>query len=176
MRRNRLVKILVAALAAIGVAAACTPAVDLARAKHENEKFKSLELATSAKYGYTQLRDAKGIACIDNPPIGGMGVHYVQSTLVGDDKVDALHPELLVYEPQRGDRMRLVALEYVVFQDAWDAKHSSPPRLFGQQFELTKAGNRYGLPAFYELHAWVYKANPLGMFNDWNPRVTCPVA
>ena len=174
MRRNRLIVMLVAVLAVIGVAAACSPRVDLALAKHKNAKFKSLQLATSPKYGYTLLRDAKGIACIDNPPIGGMGVHYVQPTLVGDDKVDPLHPELLVYQPGP-HHDTLVALEYVVFQAAWDAKHKSPPRLFGREFELTPAGNRYGLPAFYELHAWVYKANPLGMFNDWNPRVTCPV-
>ncbi len=114
MRRNKLVMMLVAVLAVIGVAAACSPTVDLARAKLKNEKFKS-------------------------------------------------HHDTLV------------ALEYVVFQAAWDAKHHSPPRLFGREFELTPAGNRYGWPAFYELHAWVYQANPLGMFNDWNPRVTCPV-
>jgi hypothetical protein len=36
--------------------------------------------------------------------------------------------------------------------------------------------NRYGLPPFYELHAWVWKHNPSGMFNDWNPLVTCPTA
>ena len=44
---------------------------------------------------------------------------------------------------------------------------------FGRQFELVKAGNRYGLPAFYELHAWIWEHNPRGMFEDWNPRVSC---
>jgi len=37
-------------------------------------------------------------------------------------------------------------------------------------------GNRYGLPPFYELHAWLWKHNPAGMFDDWNPRVVCPAA
>jgi hypothetical protein len=46
--------------------------------------------------------------------------------------------------------------------------------LFGQEFELVPAGNRYGIPAFYELHAWIWKFNPLGLFADWNPRVHCP--
>jgi hypothetical protein len=32
----------------------------------------------------------------------------------------------------------------------------------------------YGLPPFYELHAWLWKFNPHGFFNDWNPRVHCP--
>jgi hypothetical protein len=35
------------------------------------------------------------------------------------------------------------------------------------------APNRYGLPAFYELHVWAWKTNPSGMFADWNPRVSC---
>ena len=28
-------------------------------------------------------------------------------------------------------------------------------------------------PAFYLMHAWVWKDNPAGMFADWNPDVTC---
>jgi hypothetical protein len=135
-------------------------------------KFRKLEVAQAAGYGL--LKDAAGIACIDNPGVGGMGVHYVQGDLVGDDKVRATQPEALVYEPLPNGRMRLVALEYVVFQSAWDATHSRPPRLFGERFELVPEGNRYGLPAFYELHAWVWKHNPRGFFDDWNPRVTCP--
>ena len=35
--------------------------------------------------------------------------------------------------------------------------------------------NRYGLPPFYELHAWIWKHNPRGMFDDWNPLVSCAV-
>lgn len=38
---------------------------------------------------------------------------------------------------------------------------------------LTSAENRYGLPAFYSLHAWVWKANPSGDFAMWNPEVSC---
>ncbi len=69
-----------------------------------------------------------------------------------------------------------MAVEYVVLQDAWDAAHSSPPSLFGEEFTLVPAGNRYDLPAFYELHAWLWKHNPRGMFDDWNPRVSCDAA
>lgn len=46
-----------------------------------------------------------------------------------------------------------------------------PPELFGQRFTLVEEGNRYGLPAFYELHAWVWKRNPAGVFADYNPPV-----
>jgi hypothetical protein len=36
------------------------------------------------------------------------------------------------------------------------------------------APNRDGIPAFYELHVWAWKANPTGAHQDWNPKVLCP--
>jgi hypothetical protein len=145
---------------------------ELQAARHATEKFR--RLAVAQHKGYALLTDAAGIACIDNPGVGGMGIHYANGKLVGDGKVNARKPDVLVYQPLPNGRMRLVALEYVVFQAAWDAKHAKPPRLFGQTFELLGAGNRYGLDPFYELHAWIWKHNPRGLFDDWNPLVTCP--
>jgi hypothetical protein len=136
--------------------------------------FRDIAVAKAAGYGL--LVDAKEIACIDNLPAGGMGIHYVNGDLVGDAKVNARTPEALVYEPMRDGSLRLVALEYVVFQANWDAKHRSAPKLFGQRFELIGADNRYGLDPFYELHVWIWKHNPSGMFEDWNPRVSCRYA
>ena len=131
------------------------------------------DLKVAKADGYGKLKDAEGIACIDMPGEGGMGVHFVNGDLVGDAEVHGKTPELLVYDPTP-DGMRLVALEYVVFQEAWRAEHATgKPQLFGQKFELVKEGNRYGLPAFYELHLWAWKHNPSGTFEDWNPRVTC---
>ena len=96
-----------------------------------------------------------------------MGIHYVKGP-VGDGAIDANAPEALVYEPQSNGRLRLVAVEYVVFQADWDATHDDPPSLFGQVFEPIGADNRYGIPPFYELHVWLWKHNPAGMFEDWN--------
>jgi hypothetical protein len=78
-----------------------------------------------------------------------------------------------VYEPRANGRLRLVAVEYVVFKDQWDAKHDSRPVLFGQEFGDIEAGNRYGLPLGYELHVWPWKRNPISTYDDWNPRVSC---
>lgn len=84
-------------------------------------------------------------------------------------------PEALVYEPMRNGRLRLVAVEYLVTRAAWEgAGNTAPPMLFGESFELVASPNGYGLPPFYELHAWIWKHNPRGMFDDWNPRVNCP--
>jgi hypothetical protein len=35
------------------------------------------------------------------------------------------------------------------------------------------ADNRYGLPPFYERHVWLWAHNPAGMYEDWNPKVSC---
>jgi hypothetical protein len=130
-------------------------------------------LSTAEGDGYGLFPDAAGIACIDNQPVGGMGVHYVKGALVGDTMLDPKHPEALVYAPNAAGQLKLAALEYIVFKAAWDAGHSGPPALFGQQFNLTPSPNRFGIPAFYSLHAWVWEPNSNGLLQPWNPRVHC---
>jgi hypothetical protein len=167
--------------AALAATTATAAASDLSRARAGTAGFHNNAAAQSAEYG--EFVDAEGIACIEDDE-GGMGIHYVNGGLL-DAVVDAAKPEALVYAPMKNGRLRLVANEYIVFQDAWDlahapaGTHAPPPRLFGRDFELVpefiapNVRNRYGLPAFWELHAWVWEHNPLGMFNDWNPRVSC---
>jgi hypothetical protein len=161
------------ALLAPTAAGACQ-SHDLNSARSATKAYRNIDTAVAAGYGL--LTDAAKIACIDKPGAGGMGIHYVKGSLVGDGAVYAPTPEALVYEPTKNGKLSLVALEYVVFQDAWDKAHTSKPSLFGRHFMLVPAGNRYGLPAFYELHVWIWKKNPSGMFNDWNPRVSCASA
>ena len=118
-------------------------------------------------------------ACIDDIDghTGGMGIHFLNPNLL-DGNVDESTPELVIYEPTKNGQMRLVAVEYLVLRSAWEAAHpgASVPALFGRPMELVPAGNRYGLPDFYEMHAWIWKDNPLGMHDDWNPTVTCAYA
>jgi hypothetical protein len=144
---------------------------DLDKAKRATAQFQDLEAAKGAGYGL--LLDANKIACIDMPPAGAMGVHYINGDFVGDAILNPRKPEGVVYEPKRNGRLKLVALEYVVFQEAWDAEHANPPSLFGHRFDFTGSPNRYGLKPFYSLHAWVWKHNPAGTFAMWNPRVSC---
>jgi hypothetical protein len=40
-------------------------------------------------------------------------------------------------------------------------------------FMLVEEPNRYELPAFYALHAWIWQENPSGVFESFNPDVTC---
>jgi hypothetical protein len=139
--------------------------------RHATDQFHDLTRAENSGYGF--FTDAQGIACIDMPGMGGMGVHFVDSALVGDPTEHALRPEALVYRLDANGKLRLAAVEYVVIASAWDATHPAPPKLYGQTFALTPAGNRYGLPAYYSLHAWAWYHNPAGMFAPYNPRVQC---
>lgn len=130
--------------------------------------------AAAATAGYSVLvQDLAGLSCIDQAGQGAMGLHYANPALLGTPEVDAMRPEVLMYERGPGGQLALVGMEYIVDQRTWDALHPQPPQLFGHPFHLVRDGNRYGLPAFYELHLWLWKPNPNGLFNDWNPRIAC---
>ncbi len=171
-----------AALVALAGCALVAAGSSMASAERGGQPLDDARYATAAYHdvsnaraaGYGELTDAAGIACIDNPA-GGMGIHYVKGALVGDPEINALAPEALVYRPDADGNLHLAALEYVVLADAWHSAYGKqPPKLFGQKFELVPAGNRYGLPPFYELHVWAWETNTNGLFADWNPAVVCP--
>jgi hypothetical protein len=168
-------KIFVATLAVVTLLSATVAdaANELSRARAGTARFQQIAAAQAAGYG-GPLQDLAGISCIANPGVGVMGIHYVNGSLVGDATIDAARPEVLVYQQLPNGKLRLVAAEYVVFQGAWlAAGNTAPPTLFGQQLIFVPAGNRYGLPPFYEIHAWIWMHNPSGMFKDWNPSGSC---
>ena len=156
----------VSAFAAVASADTGSLGSQLAQVRQATAQFQRIATAQAAGYG-------QFLGCIDEPGQGAMGIHFVNGTFAGDTVLDPLHPEALVYAPGDNGQLKLVALEYIVFQAPWDAQSSTPPRLFGQTYHLVTSPNRYGLPAFYELHVWAWKPNPSGMFYEWNPRVSC---
>jgi len=111
--------------------------------------------------------------CVSGSDEGAMGLHLVNGPLVADPTLDVTRPELLVYEPMANGQLRLVAADYLVIKDAWDANNAAPPQLMGQLFHLFESPNRFGLPAFYTLHVWAWKDNPHGTYVNWNPEVSC---
>lgn len=146
--------------------ASATPTTTLVETvRKETARFKDAAALDGAGYGLFH-------GCVSGPQGGAMGVHYVNGDLVGDGELDAAHPEALLYEMKSG-KLRLLGVEYVVIAEAWDAKHDMPPMLLGQLFNYVSSPNRYGLPAFYELHVWAWQNNPSGMFADFNPQVSC---
>ncbi len=108
------------------------------------------------------------IPCVSGIEGGAMGIHYVNAALIDDPKIDMSKPEAVMYEPKPDGSLELVAVEYIT--------HEGPAALEGQLFSFVGAPNRYGLPAFYELHVWAWRANPTGTFADMNPNVSCEAA
>jgi len=112
--------------------------------------------------------------CVSGPDAGAMGVHFVRMDRVKNLVLDATQPQALIYEPMADGAMRLVGVEYIVLDANWSAAHpGTVPALQGNLLNYIPAPNRYGLPAFWEIHVWAWKDNPKGSYADWNTHVTC---
>ncbi len=112
------------------------------------------------------------VSACETSSLGGMGVHYLNPALVG--ALDPAQPTVLLYEPTTSGRMRLVGVEWFV-PDADQDLHTDAdrPALWGRGFDGPMLGHSPGMPVHYDLHVWLYEANPRGVFEPWNPRVTC---
>jgi hypothetical protein len=173
--RTPIGRLLVASIAGVILVATtlatvlAVPSSDLNAARFASARFNAIGQAERAGYGLPPggpLHEC--IASFDDT--GAMGFHLINGSLL-DGVVDASRPEALVYAPDRQGKLKIVALEYVVFADAWTGQ--DPPSLFGQDFMFTDAPNRYEIPAFWALHAWIWKGNPSGEFAPFNPAVSC---
>ena len=110
-------------------------------------------------------------ACVAHPTAGAMGYHYFNAELMADDTTDARGPEALVYEKTPDGELDLVAVEWVVRSAQSNPPGvSEAPSVLGMEMHILVPPPG---PAFYLMHAWVWKDNPAGMFADWNPDVTC---
>lgn len=138
---------------------------DLATIREATARYHDLDVALAD--GYEALFD-----CTVNPnnPSVAMGQHYINGGLV-DDVLELENPEVLMYEPQADGSMKLVSVEYVIFEDAWTG--AEPPEFLGQTMARKTAVGVHEVPPFYEVHAWVWRHNPEGVFADWNPNVSC---
>jgi hypothetical protein len=143
-----------------------------ARARAATARYHDISVALGE--GFIQVSP-----CISSPE-GTMGFHYLNpSRLDGAAVVD--EPEALLYLEKDG-RWQLVGLEYLVpvFQNGEPYSGVEPPaepgptpRLFGEPFDGPLAGHAPGEPWHYELHVWLWRHNPAGMFAPFNPSLSC---
>jgi len=132
---------------------------DLATLKRVTSPFRTFSAATTAGWS------TKITSCMADQTLGGMGFHYGNTALI-DGTVQVDKPELLLYEPQADGSELLVAVEYIIPYTA-HPRSDAPPVLFGQQFKQNDTFQLWGL------HVWAWKANPSGLYADWNPQVNC---
>jgi hypothetical protein len=138
---------------------------ELAEIRAATARFHRVETAIEAGYelGYNGMITG----CIADPTYGAMGYHYFNQELMDDPAVDATAPEGLVYAPGPNGKLRLVAVEWVVPGEIWDGPGA--PSVLGRDLHVLNPALGWWI-----MHAWVWKHNPAGMFEDWNPEVVCP--
>lgn len=160
-------------LAAVAGAQELTP--ELLKARAAMDKYKDPVAAVHDGYFST-------LGCVTYPrpgekgqvpyPAGTMGVHFFNVAQVGKP-LDPLKPQVLVYEPV-GDKLQLVAAEWF---EPLRPDLKARPRIFDRDFDGPMEGHHPLMPHglhHYDLHVWLWKKNPAGLFSPTNPDVKCP--
>lgn len=178
------------------LATSCAPAAgepDLAAVKAATERFQDVKFALAEGYVRDPMDLCDTAAMLGRPAeLGAMGVHYVRMDLLGikgppnprvhgtSTHTDFLKPGILIYEPQADGSLKLVAVENLVFIDAWSkAGHDAPPTYQGVPYDrmeddpATAADEAHMFEPHYDRHVWVYRNNPKGVFAPFNPNVSC---
>ena len=167
---KKLIRLLSPALVLLPLIAAAgdgpTPLIDQVR----NATEQYLEISTAMAQNFVAATP-----CVSGPDTGAMGVHFIRLDRVTKLVLDAAQPQALIYEPAPDGAMRLVGVEYIVLDQNWSAVNppGSTPALQGNLMNYVASPNRYGLPAFWEIHVWAWQGNPKGSYADSNTHVTC---
>jgi len=165
---------LVGLLCAVDLSAQSPSPPQLAHIRAALDKYRNPIVALEDGYLST-------LVCVEYPALadaghvghaaGGMGVHFLNPGLIGP-QLDSLRPQVLIYE-QVGDSLKLAAAEWFVPLQA----AAEQPQLFGRKFDGPMEGHAPIMPAslhHWDLHVWLWKVNPAGVFTSTNPAVKCP--
>jgi hypothetical protein len=147
---------------------------------HRTPVQRELQAAKAATARYHSLRQARkagysvaGEPCVASP-LGTMGIHAVNAALMADPAINPLRPEILLYVRKANGKLRLVGLEYWKADADGDlATDDDRASVFGQPFDGPMPGHNPTMPVHYDLHVWIWKANPSGLFAPFNPALSC---
>lgn len=147
-----------------------------ASARSVNAQLAAVRALTAPYHDFNAGFDAGWNVDLSEGCVPQMGHHYGNPGYLDGD-VDPMEPEVLLYEPQRNGRKRLVGVEYIVpvfgpedGPPPFPQPDDDPPVLFGEDFHWNE-----GL-GLWALHVWIWRNNPDGMFADFNPKVSCEFA
>jgi hypothetical protein len=177
--------------AAPASAAAGEPTLDEVR--RATERFGDVNVALAEGYIRDPFNLCDTAAMMGQPASrGAMGVHYFRPDLLGITKppsprvggagthTDFRKPSILIYEPQADGTLELVAVENLVFADAWRATgQSAPPTFHGVPYDTmtddpgTAIDEAHMFEPHFDRHVWIYRDNPNGVFAPFNPAVSC---
>ncbi|MCL5778686.1 hypothetical protein M1105_17040 [Limibaculum sp. FT325] len=165
----------------------------LAEVRAATERFRDVEVALAEGY----VRDPSDMCdtadMMGRPAeLGVMGIHFFRPDLLGisappnprvsgsGTHTDFLEPSILIYEPRADGGLDLVAVENLVFIAAWEAAgNAAPPTFHGVPFDTmiddpaTSVDEAHMFEPHYDMHVWLYRENPSGVFAQFNPKASC---
>ena len=167
--------------------------MDLAAMRTATERFRNVEVALAEGYVRDPTDTCDTAPMMGRPAeYGAMGIHFFRPDLLGitappNPRVDGNgthtdwnRPSILIYEPQADGSLELVAIENLVFQRAWHAAgHAERPTIHGRSYDhmfddpATAVDEAHGFEPHYDQHIWLYRDNPRGMYEQFNPNVSC---
>lgn len=171
--------------------ASVEPSLEEVRAA--TERFRDVEVALAEGYIRDPADMCETAEMMGRPrEEGAMGIHYFRPDMLGitappNPRVDGtgthtdfLNRAILLYEPQADGSLELVAVENLVFAKAWSAAgNAAPPSFQGVAYDTmvddpgTSIDEAHNFEPHHDRHVWLYRENPSGPFEQFNPNVTC---
>lgn len=165
----------------------------LAEVRQATERFRDVKVALAEGYIRDPSNMCETAEMMGRPAaLGAMGIHYFRPDLLGitappsprvngnGTHTDFRKPSILIYEPEADGSLELVAVENLVFADAWRAAgHTERPTFHGVPYDsmaddpTTPVDEAHNFEPHFDRHVWIYRENPNGVFTALNPAVSC---
>jgi hypothetical protein len=166
--------------------------VDLDQLREAVSKYMDVNVAIAD--GYILPENLCVSAAAEGLPaeLGAMGYHYIHPGLLqitateprvngNSTYTDWSQPSILIYEPQADGTLQLVAVENLVFEEAWMATGRSTDELVinGRAWDhmaddpATPGDEAHGFMPHWDQHVWLFRDNPMGTLMPFNPNATC---
>jgi hypothetical protein len=178
---------------AVALGVRTDPEPDLATVRASTDRFRDVNVALGEGYVRDPMNLCDTAEMMGQPAeLGVMGIHYFRPDLLGitgppnprvngtGTHTDFTRPGILIYEPQADGSLQLVAVENLVFIAAWEAAgNTARPTFLGREYNLmaddpaTSVDEAHMFEPHYDLHVWLYRENPNGLFAQYNPNATC---
>lgn len=166
---------------------------DVAAVRIATDRFRDVNVALAEGYVRDPMNLCDSAEMMGQPAeLGAMGIHFFRPDLLGitgppnprvsgtGTHTDFLTPSILIYEPQKDGSLELVAVENLVFIDAWEAAgNKERPSYRGVPYDRmeddpsTSVDEAHMFEPHYDRHVWLYRDNPNGIYAQFNPSVSC---
>ncbi len=179
LRRLTFLAVLLALAAAAIGGAAWAPSAGAERSifdrqlqelKAATARYHSVEQAIAAGYLPPGGQMPPPPATCVTGPTGNMGYHFENQALMTDGVINLTQPEVLLYERMPNGQFKLTAVEYYMQAN----QTATAPVILGQTVLGPMAPHHPGMTVHYDRHVWLWKDNPNGLYDNWNPTVSCP--